>query len=471
MSTARFDVIAVGGGLAGLSAANRCAEHGLSVAVLERGSEERYPCNSRFAGGFLNCGYRYNIREEARVLRRAIDEQTRGFADPGLADAFADNAGHAVRWLVDQGARIVSVYVDGDKRRAVLAPPPPNRSGLHWRGRGTDVTVRRLIAKFGERGGRLLRNTRARELVMEGGRCVGVVAGQGTGDIRFEAAAVILADGGFQSDHELLRRYITSQPDRLFQRNAKTGTGDGLRMAMAVGAQVTGMDRFYGHVLSRDAFTNPLLWPHPVVDAAISAGIAVDSHGRRFADEGLGGVFVANAIARLGDPLVALAIFDQVTWEGRARMFARPPNPCLVREGATIHRAESVEELAAAAGLSVDTLVGTVAQFNRAVEAGGLAHLDPPRTDTLYKPVSIRKPPFYAVPLCAGITYTIGGIAIDVQCRVRHTDGHAIDGLFAAGSTTGGHEGGPVAGYTGGLGKALTFGWHAGNCIAAKIRR
>jgi fumarate reductase flavoprotein subunit len=64
----------------------------------------------------------------------------------------------------------------------------------------------------------------------------------------------------------------------------------------------------------------------------------------------------------------------------------------------------------------------------------------------------------------------MGGIAIDGECRVIGAEGAAIAGLFAAGSTTGGHEGGPVAGYTGGLGKAMTFGWRAGNCIAEQAR-
>ena len=86
----------------------------------------------------------------------------------------------------------------------------------------------------------------------------------------------------------------------------------------------------------------------------------------------------------------------------------------------------------------------------------------------MHKPLPVRTPPYYAVPLCAGITYTMGGIAIDADCRVLNEAGHAIEGLFAAGSCTGGHEGGPVAGYTGGLGKAMTFGWHAGNCIARR---
>jgi fumarate reductase flavoprotein subunit len=74
----------------------------------------------------------------------------------------------------------------------------------------------------------------------------------------------------------------------------------------------------------------------------------------------------------------------------------------------------------------------------------------------------IRQPPFVAVPLCAGLTYTMGGLTIDPQARVLHTEGHPITGLFAGGGSIGGLEGGPYVGYTGGLAKALVFGRIAG---------
>jgi fumarate reductase flavoprotein subunit len=74
------------------------------------------------------------------------------------------------------------------------------------------------------------------------------------------------------------------------------------------------------------------------------------------------------------------------------------------------------------------------------------------------------------VPLCAGITYTMGGVAIDAGGRVCHVSGGTIPGLYAAGSATGGHEGGPCAGYTGGLMKALTFGLAAAESIVVRHR-
>ena len=206
------------------------------------------------------------------------------------------------------------------------------------------------------------------------------------------------------------------------------------------------------------------------MDTPIHFGIAVDGDAKRFCDEGLGGVYIANEIARLADPLAAVAIFDAGIWNAEAAHVTRPPNPLVPKVGGTMHQASSLEGVAALAGLPAEALRGTVEDYNRAVDAQAFSSLEPSRTPAVYRPRPIRTAPFYAAPLCAGITYTMGGIFIDGQCRVVRRAGGVFEGLYAAGSCTGGHEGGPVAGYTGGLGKAMTFGWHAGNCIGERAR-
>jgi fumarate reductase flavoprotein subunit len=82
----------------------------------------------------------------------------------------------------------------------------------------------------------------------------------------------------------------------------------------------------------------------------------------------------------------------------------------------------------------------------------------------------IEQGPFYALPACVGVTYTCGGIAIDEEGRVRSKEGGIVEGLYAAGSATGGLEGGPNAGYVGGLMKALVFGLRAAEHIANQHR-
>jgi fumarate reductase flavoprotein subunit len=467
MTGREVDVAIVGGGLAGLSAAVRSAERGAEVLVLERGEDERYLCNSRLAMGFFTIAS-LDMRSDPAVVRATIDRVTGGESDAELASRFASESGPSLTWLIKQGVTFIK-FGPPETRRPLLTPLIPLRPGLNWRGRGADTMLRKLEARLTSLGGRILRSHRAEELLVDGDRCTGLVARSDEEILKIAAKAVVVADGGFQSNLDLLRKYISPHPEQLLQRNAGAGHGDGLLMAEAIGGALTGMGDFYGHVHSADALTNPGLWPYPTVDLPISAGIVVDHNGRRFCDEGKGGIYVANAIARLNRPSGAVAIFDHAIWDGPATSFLMPANPNLVRQGATIHRAASIAELAAMLGMSSDTLSETVATHNGTVDADAFDRLNPPRSTSAFKPLPIRTPPFYGVQLCAGITYTMGGIAIDGMARVKRKAGGVFRGLYAAGSTTGGHEGGSRSGYTGGLAKALTFGLIAANDICDRL--
>jgi fumarate reductase flavoprotein subunit len=192
----------------------------------------------------------------------------------------------------------------------------------------------------------------------------------------------------------------------------------------------------------------------------------IDASGRRVADEGRGGVWLSNAIARLSDPLGTIVIFDQPIWDGPGRNHVQPPNPLVQEAGGTIHRADTLAELAAMIGVASNTLEETVAQYNAALGAGQLAELSPPRSQH-NQPWPIQTPPFYAMPICVAITNTMGGIVVDGDGRVLDESDRPIPGLFAAGSTIGGLNGGPHAGYVGGLINA-TLGLLAAEKIAAK---
>jgi fumarate reductase flavoprotein subunit len=360
-----------------------------------------------------------------------------------------------------------------------MAPPRPAKPGFGWQGRGPDAALRTLAKNFTDSGGILALRNRATRLLMSGGRCLGVAMTRGdtAGEIR--ADHVVLADGGFQGNRELVRRFISPRPERLVQRNAQTGQGDALLMAEEAGARLTGTDRFYGHLLVQEALTNNLLWPYPTIDTLASSAIVIDRSGRRFLDEGMGGVTMANRIAQLDDPLSATTIFDKAIWESAGRLEFTPPNPHLVECGGTLASAVSLADLAGAIDVPADGLADTVAGYNRAVQSGDVSSLQPGRTpgrmfgvlrssETRTPLRPILEPPFYAIRLCAGITYTMGGIAIDAQARVIAASGEVIPGLYAAGACTGGAEGGPMAGYIGGLCKALTLGFIAGETIGAE---
>jgi fumarate reductase flavoprotein subunit len=237
-------------------------------------------------------------------------------------------------------------------------------------------------------------------------------------------------------------------------------------MAEAVGAMLVGMEAFYGHVLSRGVFSNADLWPYPIMDRVVAAGIAVESNAVRFVDEGRGGVYQTNHIARLPDPLSAVAIFDEAIWQSAGRAFIFPPNPYLEQRGGVLFKASDLASLARMARLPVDALQQTVATYNQAVRSGVTSRLLPQRSTELFTPMLIATPPFYAIPLCAGITYTMGGISIDERARVLDRHNMPIPGLFAAGCTTGGLEGGSHIGYVGGLAKSACMALLASETIA-----
>lgn len=461
-----YDVVVVGGGIAGLSAASRAAELGLRVALLERGTGEQYLNNTRYSGGILHVAFR-NVKARPDELLEAIQQATHGNADPAIARAIAETSGRAVDWLSKEGVKFLRMS-QIEWQQWVMAPPRRIMPGLDWEGRGPDFTLRTLAKNLANRGGVIFRGTAAAALMERNGVCAGVEAGAGNGDgsRQFTAAAVVLADGGFQGNLELVGRHICADPAKLKQRGASTGVGDGLRMAQALGALIADLDYFYGHVLSRDAFTNPKTWPYPQLDELGMGGIVVAGDGRRVADEGRSGVYLANAIAKLPDPLSTWAIFDQAIWEGPGRDARIPANPHLVSAGGTILKANTMQELAALAGLPAAALAATVSGYQGALSTGGLAQLDPPRSTDVRKAWPISQAPYYAAPLCAGITYTMGGIAIDEHSRVRNASGEPLAGLYAAGSTTAGLEGRKDATYVGGLMKGLVSGMRAAEHIA-----
>src|SRR5579862_442294 len=205
------DLVVVGGGIAGLTAANRAAELGRRVLVIEKGEDEHYLCNSRIATGVLNVAHT-DPHSDPAVLRRAIEVDTEGHATPALADLLANTAGRVMGWLKAEGARVIKVPIHG-RGRWMLAPPRTLAAGLDWKRRGPDVLLQTLAGNLKRRGGTRLLGTRAERLRLEGRRCVGVTARQGERALDVTAQNVLLADGGFQGNPQLVRRFISPRPE------------------------------------------------------------------------------------------------------------------------------------------------------------------------------------------------------------------------------------------------------------------
>jgi succinate dehydrogenase/fumarate reductase flavoprotein subunit len=461
------DLVIVGAGLAGLVAGVRAAELGLRPLVLEKGSGADYPCNSRQSGGILHIGFHDPYRD-ADDLTQIIMRLTDGEAQPDLAAALASNTSRLISWLQEKGARFMRFnQLEGYKW--CMAPPRALRAGIDWKGRGPDIVLRKLVKELDRLGGVLLPNARARKLVMRDGRCAGVEGELDGKPAHWPARAVLIADGGFQSNPTLFEEHIGPNFGAAFQRNAGSGIGDGLLMAKAAGAKLTATNRFYGHVLCADAAHNDQVWPYPELDAVATSGIVVNSEGHRVVDEGRTGVYLANALATLPTADTTFAIFDAGIWEGPGKSARIPANPLLEKAGGTIHRADSLEELAGQIGVPADRLAQTLSDYHQALKSGTFDTLDVPRSRHI-APHPVDQPPFMAIKLLPGITYTMGGIAIDGDARVIATDGQPIPHLYAAGAATGGIEGGTNAVYIGGLVKAGTFGMLAAEHVAATLR-
>lgn len=465
--TATADMAVVGGGFAGLVGALRATELGLRVVLVEQGDGERYPCNSRYSGGIVHVCFR-DIRRQPDELYEAIVNSTAGQVNEAQARALSRNAGRVIDWLQQHGAKFMAFNMQ-EGYRWCMAPPRAVVPGPDWEGRGPDVVLQELMRRLVSAGGRVELRSKARHLMMEGGVCKGLVAVRDGEETEYRTSSVLIADGGFQADRVSFVEHIGPNFDAVFQRGAATGYGDGMRMAAEAGARLTDRQRFYGHLLAWEAHYNEKLWPYPELDAFATAGVIVGPDGRRLANEGAGGIAVANELARLPDPGVAVAVFDAAVWAGPGKSHRIPANPLLEEAGATIYRAQTLEDLAQLLDLPAEVLAETVATHNAAVESGDFGVLTPPRHGKV-EALPIRTAPFMAIRAVPGITYTMGGIEIDGAGRVISTSGAPIEGLFAAGAATGGLEGGGANAYVGGIAKACVFGLLAAEEAARKTK-
>ena len=459
-----YDAVVIGGGFAGLTAANVIAQHEKQVVVLEAGASNLYFCNSRIATGALHIAFRHPTDEPDELFEEIV--RTSGdTADESLVRAFVSELRDTFEWLKSIGAQ----FEQHPRRQnpiPMLAPLREMRAGLDWENSGPNSLLNSLVSNLKSNGGSILLNARVKSLDCDHGSIAGVKYETPKGQKHLvKAKNVIIADGGFQANLDLVAKYIQPKSNQLCQRNAGTGCGEGLLMAIELGAATTGMNTFYGHVLSRDALTNDQLWPYPQLDIMCGDGVVLQPNGKRFTDEGLGGVFLANEIAGLEDPAGATLIIDQEIWDSARETDLVPPNPSLQDNGGTIFTADTIEELANQAGLKPEATASTIRAYNEAIVHQSEHRLTPKRTTKQQIAKKIAKPPFHAIPLCSGITVTSGGLKIDPQARVLDQNGTIISGLYAVGSSAGGLEGGPRASYLGGLMKAFVLGRIAGKSV------
>jgi succinate dehydrogenase/fumarate reductase flavoprotein subunit len=456
-ATTSSELVVVGAGMSGLSAGVRAVEEGGDVLVLEKG--DRAGGSLRLSAGLI---WSYETVEEAR---EAVPH-----GDPALQRLVVEGLNGALEWLDSLGVTVREPPVELPTGDVVTAPTPGANCGKI----DPDEYAERMRARLEDGGSEIRFETPMTDLLVDEGRVRGVRAEGPDGAVRIEADAVLLATGGFQGSEELLQRYVTPRVENLWLRANPWSTGDGLEAARSVGATTTGgLDTFYGHNLAA-----PPAEVTPETFLALTQyygpfAVALDRSGERFTDESesaLEHTLAQDTATAAGGR--AYYVLDKSLYEDD--VFSMGHVGTIVERsaeaGAAVLRARTLDDLGEAfydVGVDGGRAVETIREFNEAVRAGDADRLDPPRREHAR---TVDRPPFYAVAVQPGITFTMGGLAVDDRLRVlrgaasssglfdyddRQLVDRAIPGLYAAGVDIGGVN---HRGYMGGLASALVTG-------------
>jgi tricarballylate dehydrogenase len=457
------DIVVVGAGNAALCAALSAAEKGVSVLVLERAPEAESGGNTRFTAGAIKCVYDgvddlkalmpdlaeseiaitdFGEHPEARYFDD-MGRETHYRADPDLVEVLVRNSRDTIRWIRDKGVRFLPMYgrqafkVDG--RFKFWGGLTVESSGG---GPGLVEALTRAVKKAGIN---LVYEARAKALIADDEGVKGVRVKHAGKTIDVRAKCVVLAAGGFEANAEWRTRYLGPGWELAKVRGTRFNTGDGIRMALDIGAMPTGnwsgchsvgWDRHateFGNLAVGDNYQKH----------SYPFGIMLNANGERFVDEGAD-VF-SYTYARYGR--VVLSQPGQFAWQ----VFDRKAQPFLRDEyrfkGMTKVRAETLEELVRKLDdVDAERALETIKAFNAACRSDapfnpnlkdgrGTVGLSIPKSNWA-NPIS--EPPFEAYAVTCGITFTFGGVKINTNAEVIDTDGLVIPGLYSAGEMVGG---------------------------------
>lgn len=424
------DVVVIGAGGAGLTAAIEAKAAGADVIVLEK--------MPAAGGNTLISGAEYAasnnwLQKEMGIedsVEQHMEDTLKGgdhVNNPDLVRVVAENALAGAEWLRD----FVGVVWEDELMQ--FGGHSAKRSLIPEGASGREI-IKKQLAKAEEMGIPVLLNTKATVLITdEAGKVVGVEAEGKDADYVFNTnKAVIIASGGFGSNVEMRVKYNPDIDGSILSTNSPGSTGDGIVMAEAVGADLTGMEYIQTYPIC-DPLSGTLLY---VDDARLYAHtVIVNLEGKRFVEE-LGRRDEMSMAIKAQTGSVCYELMDQNGFDKSHLQENHAAEIEYLYNNDLFVKADTLEEAAAFFGIDAAELKITVDNYNSYVADG----VDP-EFNKRSMPSTIEQAPFYILKAVPAVHHTMGGIMINENAQVVNTDGQVIEGLFAAGEVTGGIHG------------------------------
>ena len=458
------DVIVVGAGNAALTAALSALENGASVLIIEKAPIHLRGGNSYFSGGLFR--FSYNQINDVKVLFDSFSDHenskvdigsyteskyysdimsvTEGLSDPTLARILVTQSYSTMLWLKEKGIKWILSYgrqsfLENDKHKfwgGLIVESVGGGKGL------SDFEFGAVEKAHAE----IMYDTKVIEIFRkDSGSILGLKIRNKDGVKNIKSNSVILASGGFEADPQMRASYLGVGWELAKVRGTRFNTGDGLKLALDIGAQPYG--NWSGcHAVAWD-LNAPSFGDRVIADLyqkhSYQFGVIVNIDGKRFVDEGAdfrNYTYVKYGREILSQPQrVAFQIFDSKTRHLLRDEYFIPQ--------ASVETSHNLDDLANKLGISRSNFLNTIEEYNSSVNSNSNnfnpSILDGKSTNGINPPKSnwaltLDTPPYYGYAVTCGITFTFGGVRINELAQVIDTEDKVIEGLYAAGEVVGG---------------------------------